>query len=277
MIPRVVHLVFGLRQQDEPFHLLHHLAVASCQAVLQPDQIVLHLHHLPYGVYWDLTRPLVEVERIEPVDEVESVPAAPEVQRYRYAHHADVVRLDVLLRHGGLYADIDTLFHQPLPDDLWDRPAVIGAEAPVQYADAAEPEPSVSNALVLAEPGSTFLRAWREQIFDAMDGSWSSHACRLPTRLAAAMPEHVHVEPQASFSPFDHTPAGVAELLDEPMLPGRLDATFSAHLCAHLWWSEDRRDFSPTSALDLTEAHLRATDAPIGHLARPHLPSHGLF
>jgi len=130
---------------------------------------------------------------------------------------------------------------------------------------------------MLAEAGTPFITSWREQIVGAMDDTWSSHSCRLAARLAAAAPDQVHVEPQASFSPFDHTPAGMTELLEQPLVPGRLDETFSVHLCDHLWWSDDRRDFSRVSAADLTEAHLRETDALIGHLARPHLPDHDLF
>jgi hypothetical protein len=271
MIPRVVHLVFGLREQDEPFHLLHHLAVVSCREVLQPDEVVMHLHHEPHGPWWDRTRPLLTIEPVAPVAEVERRPVDEDVAPFRYAHHADVVRLDVLARHGGLYADIDVLWSQPLPEDLWAKPAVLGAEAPVRYSRWRRPERSVSNAVLLAEPGSPFITTWREQVIEAMDGSWSNHSCRLATRLAAAHPEQVHVEPQQRFFGFDHTPAGMAELLVEPMAPGRLEGASAVHLCEHLWWADDRRDFVSVSASTFTEQHLRRTDAPIGHLARPFL------
>jgi hypothetical protein len=275
MIPRVVHLVFGLREQDEPFHLLHHLAVVSCREVLQPDEVVMHLHHEPHGPYWDLTLPLVTVERITPVAEVERRPVDADVAPYRYAHHADVVRLDVLARHGGLYSDIDVLWRAPLPDGLWEQPAVIGAEAPVRYSRWRRAERSVSNAVILAEPGSAFVTTWREQIVEAMDGTWSNHSCRLATRLAAAHPDLVHVEPQQRFCGFGHTPEGMAELLVEPMQPGRLDEPSGVHLCEHLWWADDRLDFVSVSASTFTEEHLRQTQAPIGHLARPFLPLEG--
>lgn len=278
MIPRLVHFVFGLRPQEEPFHLLHYLAIESCRRVIEPDRIVLHLHELPYGVYWDLARPLVELERIQPVAAVVARSSPdPQVERYRYAHHADVVRLEVLARHGGLYADIDTLFLRPLPEALWHQEAVIGREADVTYPDSAGPEPSMSNALIMARPGAEFIETWRSLVVDAMDGTWSGHSCRLATRLAGQRPGVVHVEPQASFSPFDHTPAGMRALLEEPMVPGSLDRSLSAHLCAHLWWDRDRRDFSAFSAPDATEAHLRSSSTPLAEMARPHLPDHGLF
>ena len=37
------------------------------------------------------------------------------MRRYRYAHAADFLRLDVLIAEGGVYADIDTLFVSRLP------------------------------------------------------------------------------------------------------------------------------------------------------------------
>lgn len=277
MIPRLAHFVFGLRPQEEPFHLLHYLAIESCRRIVQPDQIVLHVHELPYGIYWDLARPLVELERVEPVPEVEAQPLDAVLAPYRYAHHADVIRLDVLARHGGMYADIDTLFAAPFPDSLWDHEAVLGGEGDVTYDDAAGPERSLSNAMILAARGAAFIEEWRDQIRSAMDGSWSGHSCRLAARLAAQEPGRIHVEPQRSFSTFEHTPADMRALLDEPLVPGRLDGALSVHLCAHLWWGRDRRDFSGFSAVDATEAHLRTATTPLAHLAQPFLPHHGLF
>ena len=275
MIPQVVHFVFGLRPQLEPFHLLHYLAIESCRRVVRPEQIKVHLHHLPYGVYWDLARPMISVERVEPVP---GLPAGdPAVAPYGYAHQADVIRLDILRREGGMYADIDTLFVRPVPECLWEASAVIGEEAPVHYADAPAPERSLTNALLLAEPGAPFIAAWRSEIVAAMDGSWSAHSCRLATRLACSRPDTVRVEPRARFSPFAHTRESLRSLLEEPLVDGSLDETSSVHLMAHLWWDQDRRDFVRFSAQDATESVLRAATTPLARLAQPYLPDHGLF
>jgi Glycosyltransferase sugar-binding region containing DXD motif len=276
LIPRVVHFVFGLRSQDEPFHLLHYIAIASCLAVVQPDEIVLHVHQLPYGLYWDLARPLVRLERIDPIEAVDRV-VPEEFRPFAYALHADVIRLDVLEREGGMYADIDTVFCQPVPDALWRAEAVIGREADVTYPDSPMAEPSLTNALMMAQPGAWFTSEWRRRILGAMDATWSGHSCRLATRLADEWPDRVHVEPQARFSPYDHTPAGLRALLEEPLVPAALEASTSVHLMAHLWWGRNRRDFVAFSAGDASEAHLRESDTPLAHLARPYLPTHGLF
>lgn len=275
VIPRVVHFVFGLRPQDEPFHLLQYLAIESCRRLVAPEEIVVHLHHLPYGVYWDLARALVTVDRIPLVDGLP--PSSGLVAKYSYAHQADVVRLDVLSAEGGLYADIDTLFVRPVPDHLWLKPAVIGEEAPVSYADAAAPEASLSNALLMAEPRAWFVATWRRRIISAMDGSWSQHSSRLATRLADERPDEVHVEPRRTFHPFEHSVEGMADLLERPYVSGCFDATVSVHTCAHLWWDSQRRDFSSFCALDATEHHLATADTALAQLAKPFLPEHGLF
>jgi hypothetical protein len=195
------------------------MAIASCRQVLQPDEIQLHLGELPFGFYWDMTRPLVTVKRIEPVPEVSARPHHPEIRPYLYAHHADVIRLNVLADVGGMYADIDTLFLRPVPDEWWSYETVIGREAPVTYSDSVQPEESVSNALMMAHPDSRFIDRWRDRIMDAMDGTWSGHSCRLATRLARDHPEWVRVEPQSSFSPVEHTPDGIRLLLEGAIQP----------------------------------------------------------
>jgi len=275
-IPRTAHFVFGLRPQVEPFHLVHYLAIASCAAVVAPERIVLHCHELPYGFYWDLARPLVELRRVEPVAAVVEFPYDdPVVRHFSYAHQADVVRLDALAEHGGLYADIDTLFVTPPPADLWAAPAVIGREADVFDPRIGASRPSLSNALLMAEPGAGFVTRWREQIEGALDGSWSAHSCFLADDLARARPADVRVEPERTFHPFPPTPDGLRRLLVDRET--ELQGVVSIHLAAHLWWDETRRDFSPVHAQQIDEAWIRGCTTTYALAAQPFLPDHGLF
>src|ERR1700693_3799867 len=150
MIPRGAHFVFGLEEQLEPFHLLHYVSLESCRRVLEPEAIYFHHKHLPWGDWWDRIRPHLTLVDVDDVEEVlaadyssERVPAA-----YRYAHHADFMRLDALIERGGVYADIDTIFVRPFPNDLFDASFVIGAEAAVQDELTGIPRPSLCNALL---------------------------------------------------------------------------------------------------------------------------------
>jgi hypothetical protein len=273
-LPRLAHFVFGLDPRDEPFHLVHYLALASCLAVVQPDELHLHCHNLPYGLYWDLIRPRVQLHRIEPVPEIAAFDYDPFSARFAYAHHADFVRLDVLARWGGLYADIDTLFLAPLPDKWWSAPAVIGREA-----DVADPagriRPSLSNAVVMSQAGGAFVEAWRERTPAAFDGSWSGHSCLLADELAAQMPSEVLVTPQRVFHAFEPTASGLRRLLVDP--PTSVQGITAVHVMAHLWWEESRRDFLDLHARMINEHWVREVSTVYGVAARRFLPVHGEF
>ena len=268
--PRLAHFVFGLRPQDEPFHLVHYLAIASCIEVVQPDEVFVHCHEVPYGTYWDLVRPRVTLHRVGPVPEVDAVEYEPTMRGYRYAHHADFVRLDALLEWGGLYADIDSLFLAPPPDVCWSAPATIGLEADVLDPHTGRARASASNALLLAEPGSAYIGEWRSQMPHALDGTWSAHSCFLGHDLAHAMPDAVHVEPQRTFHHFAPAPEQLRTLLEERV--DDLTGIASVHLMAHLWWDDARRDFSRVHAHQIDHAWVMRTDSTYAVAARRFLP-----
>jgi len=269
-IPRIAHFVFGMRPQDEPFHLVHYLAIASCIAVIEPDEVFVHCHELPYGAYWDLIRPQVTLHRVGRVGTVDQFAYDPAIGRYDYAHHSDFVRLDALAEWGGLYADIDTLFIAPISEHCWDAPAVIGREADIVEQRSGRLRPSSSNALILARPHSRFIEEWRAQMADTFDGSWSAHSCELGHDLAMAMPDDVVIEPQRRFHAFAPAPQGIGDMLERAV--DDLDGISSMHLMAHLWWSDDRRDFSRVHATMIDEAWIRDTDVTYARAARRFLP-----
>lgn len=270
-IPRTAHFVFGLRDEPEPFHLVHYLAIRSCLDVVQPERVYVHCHHLPFGPYWDLLEPLVRVERVGPVEAVSRFEYSdPAVARYSYAHQADFVRLDVLEAHGGLYADLDTLFVAPIPDALWREQFVIGREADVVDPRTREEKPALSNALLMSAPRSRFVDAWRAEISTALDGTWANHSCFLAHDLASRLPGAVHIEPQRTFHAFETTPAGLSRLLESNEKD--LDGVVSIHLSAHLWWDDDRRDFSRVHAGMVSEEWVRRAPVTYATAARRFLP-----
>lgn len=44
-IPCIAHFVLSLREQLEPFHLLHYLAVKVCRRMLRPETIYVQYHY----------------------------------------------------------------------------------------------------------------------------------------------------------------------------------------------------------------------------------------
>jgi hypothetical protein len=271
-VPPLAHFVFGLRPQREPFHVLHYVAIESCRRVMAPEEILFHCAELPWGAYWDAIRPHVTLVRIEPVRAVDEARYDPRLvpPELRYAHHADFVRLDALWEHGGLYADIDTVFVHPMPDHYLDAPFVIGDEGDVVDELTGVRRRSLCNAVMLAEPHSPFVGAWRAQMAGEINGTWSNHSGFLAARLAAEHPEQVVVAPSQRFFPAPCSVEGLADLLERDAIDDR-DAT-SVHLWAHLWWPADRTDYSRVHAGTVTADRLRRDDSSLARLARPFLP-----
>ena len=272
MIPRQFHFVFGLREQPEPLHLVFYLCLESCRRLHPGAPIFLHCHHPPYGPYWDLIRDTPEL-RLLPVDPDPFVASYrypdPILNRYRYAHHADVIRLDALIQHGGIYADIDTLFINPMPPSLLQHPFVIGREDDVCDRQG-RLQPSLCNALLASEPSAAFAVLWRQRLYDAFDGSWSNHSGFLAYALSQALPDQVHVEPPRTFYRHGFRPPGVRMLLEG--LDRDFSGMVSMHLWSHLWWERRRRDFSRVHAGLLTENYIRSVDTTFTVAARRFLP-----
>ena len=266
-IPRIAHYVFGFKNPPDPFHLVHALAIESCLDVVRPDAVHLHARTSPAGPAWDRVADRIELHEVGHAPAVHpSKYSDLNIYRYAYAHHADFIRLDVLAERGGLYADLDTLFVATIPDECWDAPFVIGREADVADPDGGAPRPALSNAVMLARPGSAFVEAWRSEMAEALDGSWAAHSCFLAKDLAERMPADVRIEPQRVFHAFEPSPEGIALLLEHP--PPELDGVVALHLAAHLWWDEDRRDFSDVHGDQITEDWIRSSPSTYATLAR---------
>ena len=271
-IPYSFHFLFGLRRQTEPLHIVHYLCLESCRRVYRPDAIHFHFVHEPHGPWWERIRPHLMLHRL-------ARPARLDRSRYDdseegrfirkagwiFAHEADLLRLEVLLELGGVYADMDTLFVQPLPQRLFQREFVLGEEPPLPGADGVL-RPSLCNAVILSRPGAAFAARWRERMPDAFDGTWNRHSCQEAARLWAELPEAVHVVPQRYFYRHPATPAGVRTLL-EGLDPDFHDV-YSLHLWAHLWWDEWRTDFTTFHAGLLTEERIRTVDTTYNVIAR---------
>ena len=271
-VPNVFHFVFGLAPQSAPMHVVHYLCLESCRRVYRPDAIHFHCRHEPHGEWWQRIRPHLTLHRVgrEPQGGDARRYAESEEGRFieragwTYAHEADFIRLDALDAYGGVYADMDTLFVQPLPQRLFQHEFVIGEEA--LPADDGVLRPSLCNAVMLARAGAAFIAQWRTRMAEAFDGTWSRHSCREATQLWSAFPGAVHVVPPRYFYRHAATPAGIHALLESLDLD--FHDVYSLHLWAHLWWDEWRTDFTAFHAGLLTVEHIRTVDTTYNVIAR---------
>ena len=187
------------------------------------------------------------------------------IEKYQlqYAHQADFIRLRALLEHGGVYADIDTLFVKPYPEEFFSKPCVMGRE------NVPGDRESLCNALILAEKDSVFIERWLSRMYEVFDGSWNRHSCIEPSLLSKEMPGEIDVVDREYFFHYPCTVAGLASLLGKVDMPA--EKVCSIHLWSHLWWDPSLTDFLHFHNEMLTEEFIRKYDTTYNLLARPFL------
>jgi hypothetical protein len=244
-----------------------HPQLESCRQVNRPGRILFHCRYEPHGRLWDLVRDRLEIVRVE-LDEFVSGFRYPDpyVRRYAYAHHSDFIRLAAILEHGGVYADMDTLFVNPIPAALFEQPFVLGREDDIVVPGTRERRRSLCNAFIMSEPGAEFGRRWLARMRESFDGSWSGHSTLLPQALSEEFPELIHIEPPRTFYRHMWTPQGIDTLLHG--LDRDVRGVLSFHLWSHLWWSRRRRDFSNFHGRMLTEDFVGRVDTTYNVVAR---------
>src|SRR5271170_2457891 len=104
-IPKRIHFCFGLSPDfaGMPWGLVHYACVRSAVLRIKPQQASLYYEYEPSGPWWDLTKSLIDVEKIVGPRQIFNRPLM------HAAHRADVVRLEKLFKHGGIYLDCDVL------------------------------------------------------------------------------------------------------------------------------------------------------------------------
>lgn len=208
MIPNIVHFVYGLKSDfgGKNFSFVHFLAVVTAWKVNRPETIYFHYVYEPSGEWWEKARPYLTLNRIPPPTEIFGRPLE------HFAHKADVVRLEMLMRYGGIYLDMDVVCinsFRPLLQETF----VMGREYGL----------GLCNAVILSSADSEFLRIWHEQYRDFDDAQWNYHSVRLPLKLAQQYPSLIRVlDEYAFFYPLHDDPTHTALWSDKSLLRQRL-------------------------------------------------------
>ncbi len=271
MIPNITHFVFGLDENfgGKPFSFVHFLAVYSAWRINQPDTIFLHYHYEPRTVWWKEARKYVQLNKVEIPNEIFGNPIT------HFAHKADVVRLQQLRQHGGVYLDLDVICLRPFTA-LLKHDMVLGTEAGT----------GLCNAVILTNANSEFLNIWYDGYKGFDKDVWNHHSVVLPWQLSRNHPDLIHVEgPYSFFYPVFREPAS-AHLWSEDVslgrkigwmyrrtrdhlrrpenfrIPGRFIAhtlrsrrwhgkkllqSYCVHLWEQLWWDRYLKNMTPSS------------------------------
>lgn len=248
-IPKILHYTFGMAKNfgGKPWSLVHYVCLKSAIERIKPEHTHFYYEFEPSGPWWDLSRELVTPVKIEAPRSIFGR------QLTHVAHRADVVRLQTLIEHGGIYLDADVLVQRSF-DDLLDHQTVLGQEG----------DDGLANAVILAEPQSSFLSRWLEEYRSFQGGQpgtefWNWHSVYVPKKIARAHPSEITIlSPKAFFWPL-----WTEEHLNWIFASNRpipLEQAYANHLWENFAWKYLE---------DLTPRRVRSLDTNFHVWARP--------
>lgn len=218
----------------KPWSLVHYVCLKSALECIRPDACVFHYEYEPSGPWWELSRGLVTLAKIEAPRSIFGNPIP------HPAHRADVVRLEKLIEHGGIYLDCDVFVHRDF-DDLLRHSAVLGSQD-------ARGSQGLCNAVMIAEARSPFLQKWYEGYRSfrgtGMNHLWDEHSVRLPLKLSRDLPDDIFIlPPNAFFSPsYEQTELNK---IFASAVPVDLDGKYANHLWEGAAWLEYLEGLTP--------------------------------
>lgn len=188
VVPNVVHFIYFPESVDGSntgvsLTFLQYLSFKSVSRFIKPKQIFVHGNEIPTGHWWNIT--IHEVRNIYHVKMPVRKTAANGERLKWIQHSANIVRLEMMLRYGGIYLDRDILVLKSF-DPLRKYPTVLGAELPKR----------LNNGVIIARRGSAFLRIMLEQ-YHSYAGKKEIRLAKgveNPKILAGIFPHLVHVE-----------------------------------------------------------------------------------
>jgi len=144
-VPRIVHFIKSDNDASN-FPLLWYLAVRSAFEKIKPDVIMFHSPVSPSGYWWERSKPFL---KLTPIHQLPSHIGGKPIGLV--AHAADLIRLELLDKYGGVYMDLDVISVNSF-DPLFRYPFTVGLEKAVSgYEEVA------SNAVIISRPKEYFL------------------------------------------------------------------------------------------------------------------------
>lgn len=161
-IPKIIHLLyFG----ETEFHNFHDRCVRSMLFHMLDYKVVIYNSTEPVGnPYWDRlkTHPRVRIEHIDVPTHFDGFELA------HFQYKADVVRMEVLYKHGGVYLDLDMLIVKNFDEVFKTNKSL--------YLSKEGDGPGLINAFIAAKPQNEFIKIWLDNFKTGLRmGVWAYH------------------------------------------------------------------------------------------------------
>ena len=185
MVPNIIHLIwFGL---DKSFTFINYVSVRSVFEQQRPKRIMFHCDHLPIGPWWQRLAsevPLMVMPRQPPA-------YVGKKKLDLIYHQADVTKLEVLIKYGGIYIDCDVIVINSL-NPLRVNEATVGREKPKKLI----------MGVMFARRNARFLRLWYDSYKHSYRPDlWDYNSGIVPFHLYTLRPSLLHIEPYRLTTP----------------------------------------------------------------------------
>lgn len=211
-VPNVVHYIwFGCKRK---FLSYHYLSVLSALSVQNACQVFFHTDCEPPE-----TNVLFQHLKQQPRFRIVQKDAPTQIfgkEIKRPEHQADVARIELLMRYGGIYLD--------------DTQIVTRSMDPLRKLSCSMPyekKGTLMNGVIVAEPNAAFLKKWFFLGYqDFEDNRWAWNSCRKPYFLWEKYPDMLHVEPQTFLPSWDQW----EQLFYDNHYPWRENKNYAVHI-----------------------------------------------
>ena len=187
-IPKIVHYVwFGHRNVSFSMYV----SFKSTLRFVKPLKIIIYVERYNLGPYFDAMRNHGEVQVV-----YYGAPKSAFQNRIKTPKHAsDFLRTDVLLRFGGIYMDWDVFWLKPIDDLIELGYETIAAFEHYNGMTPREEFPDTINmGVVLARPGSRFIKLWQESFRDYTGEHATFHAIEMVYKIYEEHPDLLYIE-----------------------------------------------------------------------------------
>ena len=177
--PNIIHYIFGLKEQTEPFLFVYYLSIYSNIIINNPNKIYFHYQYEPYGIWWDKIKPYLHMNYIN----AENLYWGKKKIK-KTAHKADKLRLEILYKYGGIYMDIDTISYQPYLEKIYNFSKydfILG----IQEENYGPKKITLyCNAILFAKKNNIFIKKWID-MYEAsfLPNGWCEASIHLPTKI----------------------------------------------------------------------------------------------
>lgn len=221
MIPKKIHFIYISKPEEGglPFSFCYWAAVQSAIKCNPDYEVHFWYEYEPDSRYYQDLKNRIILHQIEAPKEIFGNPVP------HYAHKADILRLQILLEHGGIYLDLDTITVKPY-DFFLDKNVVMSIVKNNGNVFG------LGNSVIMGEPQSQFMKRWYEtyRTFRSTghDQYYDEHGAGVSYKLASQFPNEISIFDETLFLTPDMTPAGITKLF-------LTDGEYPNAFCHHLW------------------------------------------